>query len=124
MTYNDYYKWIAVLDDGTIIEQTKPSAIKFTDTDPLYNRIKQFILTKSLADDTYLNNISLTLSKDEKLKFFKRNVVNSKTNMSFTIYIIGTIGGQCSYVFPDGHVELTTGDDPTYIQDFINIYNI
>lgn len=119
----DYYKWQAVLGNGTVIDNNKD--FKFNKDNKDFANIKTFTL---LPQDKSVARMSVNLPEGSRLIYFRRMVGN--TGNIFPKFHINMIGWQTTanntnlkfinYIFPDGTIESSDGDEPIYTDSFID----
>lgn len=121
----DYYKWKVILKDGTTKWQTIDKSFKFSKDNKDFANIKTFIL---LPQDKSINKITLNIPEGSRLIYFRRTIAN--TGNIFPKFHVNMIGWQSTvnntnlkfinYIFPDGTIESSDGDEPTYTDTFID----
>ena len=133
MELREYYHWQITLDDGRVIEQSadgEEEPFKFDSRNPDFDKIKQFKLIPKQVNSHELSEVTVEIPEGAQLIYFRRTIAN--TGNVFPKFQLTLAGWQMNtspdgkgrnikyilYVYPDGKIVATTGDNPS-IESFV-----
>ncbi len=128
MNLREYYHWQITLDDGTVIEQSEDGAVepfKFDSRNPDFDKVRSFKITPKEVNSHELSEVTVEIPTGAKLIYFRRTIAN--TGNLFPKFQLTLVGWQMNtfpdgkgknikyilYVYPDGKIVATAGDNPS-----------
>lgn len=133
MNLLEYYHWQITLRDGTVIEQSADGdneTFKFDSRNPDFENVGSIKLTPKEVNSHELSEVTVDIPNGAKLIYFRRTIAN--TGNVFPKFQLTLIGWQMNtsadgkgknikyilYVYPDGKIVATDGDNPS-VEEFI-----
>jgi len=134
MKLREYYRWQIMLDDGRVIEQSNDGdneEFKFDSRNPDFDKVKSFKLIPKQVNSHELSEVTVEIPNGAKLIYFRRTIAN--TGNVFPKFQLTLVGWQMNtspdgkgknikyilYVYPDGSIIATSGDNPS-VQGFVD----
>lgn len=133
MELNEYYHWQITLKNGVILDQSadgEKEPFKFNSTNPDFDNIKVFKLIPKQVNSHELSEVTIEIPDGAQLIYFRRTIAN--TGNIFPKFQLVLAGWQMNtspdgkgknikyilYVYPDGKIVATSGDNPS-IEEFV-----
>lgn len=134
MNLLEYYHWQITLTDGRVIEQSADGdkeEFKFDSRNPDFDKVKSIKLIPKQVNSHELSEVTVDIPDGAQLIYFRRTIAN--TGNLFPKFQLTLIGWQMNlssdgkgknikyilYVYPDGKIVATGGDNPS-IQSFVD----
>lgn len=134
MNLLEYYSWQLTLDDGTVVNQSADGEVegfKFDGRNENFDKVRTFKLIPKVVNSHELSEVTMEVPQGAKLIYFKRTVAN--TGNAFPKFQLVLVGWQMNmsedgkgknikyiiYVYPNGKIVATSGDDPSH-EEFIS----
>lgn len=134
MNLKEYYHWQITLTDGRVIEQSADGdkePFKFDSRNEDFDKVKSIKLIPKVVNSHELSEVTVEIPTGAKLIYFRRTIAN--TGNIFPKFQLTLIGWQMNtsedgkgrnikyilYVYPDGKIVATDGDNPS-VEEFIS----